>query len=258
MTITKLQLTIMTLSVTLIAAGGMSDAFAMPQIRLTEGGGANNALITDQVFAGDADENNIAGIVSYSQKIGVFDNINFEAGITKPNTGSPTMPNMDFFLISSSSAAGTLVAEFTDVDFTNELIQCQSVGGGTTAGTVTYTVYMDPGNVPFGQAQLLFTTTQSGAGPIFNIDANGAFSAAPGATYSLTMVAEIEHFAANHVSSFDIGLVCSSKVAGELLPIDNTALMIAGLSSITVWMVPAVVGLAGVGVYLVKFRTNRD
>ena len=48
------------------------------------------------------------------------------------------------------------------------------------------------------------------------------------------------------------------QVAGELLPLDSTALMIAGLSTIAVWMVPAVAGLAGVGVYLVKFRANRD
>ena len=43
-------------------------------------------------------------------------------------------------------------------------------------------------------------------------------------------------------------------VAGELLPLDTSALMIAGLTSMSVWMVPAVLGLAGVGVYLVKFR----
>jgi len=43
-------------------------------------------------------------------------------------------------------------------------------------------------------------------------------------------------------------------VAGELLPLDTSALMIAGLTSMTVWMVPTIAGLAGVGVYLVKFR----
>jgi len=42
--------------------------------------------------------------------------------------------------------------------------------------------------------------------------------------------------------------------AGELLPIDSSALMIAGLTSMTVWMIPTVLGLAGAGVYLVKFR----
>ena len=43
-------------------------------------------------------------------------------------------------------------------------------------------------------------------------------------------------------------------VAGELLSLDTSALMVAGLTSSAVWMVPAVAGLAGVGVYLVKFR----
>ncbi len=47
------------------------------------------------------------------------------------------------------------------------------------------------------------------------------------------------------------------EVAGELLPLNTSALMIAGLTSMSVWMVPAVAGLAGVGVYLVKFRANR-
>jgi len=45
-------------------------------------------------------------------------------------------------------------------------------------------------------------------------------------------------------------------VAGELLPLDSSALMIAGLTSMTVWMVPTVLGLAGAGVYLVKFRKH--
>ena len=44
------------------------------------------------------------------------------------------------------------------------------------------------------------------------------------------------------------------QVAGELLPLDTSALMIAGLSSMSVWMVPAVAGIAGAAVYLVKFR----
>jgi len=46
------------------------------------------------------------------------------------------------------------------------------------------------------------------------------------------------------------------QVAGELLPLDSSALMIAGLTSMSVWMVPAVAGLAGVGVYLVKYRAR--
>jgi len=48
--------------------------------------------------------------------------------------------------------------------------------------------------------------------------------------------------------------VTTPTISGELLPLDSSALMIAGLTSMTVWMVPTVLGLAGVGVYLVKFR----
>jgi hypothetical protein len=52
-------------------------------------------------------------------------------------------------------------------------------------------------------------------------------------------------------ASFD-----EQQVAGKLLPLDSSALMIAGLTSMSVWMVPTVLGLAGAGVYLVKFRKH--
>jgi sugar lactone lactonase YvrE len=48
------------------------------------------------------------------------------------------------------------------------------------------------------------------------------------------------------------------QVAGELLPLDSTALMIAGLSSMSVFMIPAVAGIAGAAVYLVKYRANKE
>jgi len=51
---------------------------------------------------------------------------------------------------------------------------------------------------------------------------------------------------------------CEILVAGELLSVDNSALVIAGLTSMSVWMIPTVLGLAGAGIYLVKFRANRD
>ena len=47
-------------------------------------------------------------------------------------------------------------------------------------------------------------------------------------------------------------------VAGELLSIDSSALVIGGLASSAVWMIPAVAGIAGAGIYLVKLRANRD
>jgi len=49
-----------------------------------------------------------------------------------------------------------------------------------------------------------------------------------------------------------------TQVAGELLPTDFTVLFLAGIQSMSVWMIPTVLGLAGAGIYLVKFRANRD
>jgi len=51
-------------------------------------------------------------------------------------------------------------------------------------------------------------------------------------------------------------ILTGHPVAGELLPLNTSALMIAGLTSMSVWMVPTVLGLAGIGVYLVKFRKH--
>jgi len=56
----------------------------------------------------------------------------------------------------------------------------------------------------------------------------------------------------------NVEVIAENVVAGELLPLDNTALVIAGLTSMSVWMIPTVLGLAGAGIYLVKFRANRD
>lgn len=47
-------------------------------------------------------------------------------------------------------------------------------------------------------------------------------------------------------------------VAGEFLSIETSALVITGLTSNAIWIIPSVAGIAGAGIYLVKFRDNRD
>jgi len=49
-----------------------------------------------------------------------------------------------------------------------------------------------------------------------------------------------------------------SVVGGELLPIDSTALMLAGLQSSAIWMLPVLAGAAGAGAYYIKTRMNKD
>ena len=49
-----------------------------------------------------------------------------------------------------------------------------------------------------------------------------------------------------------------TTVAGELLSINSSALLIGGLTSISMWMIPAVAGIAGTGLFLVKYRANKE
>ena len=53
---------------------------------------------------------------------------------------------------------------------------------------------------------------------------------------------------------FDLNVVHS--IAGEMLPIDSTALFLAGMQSSAIWLIPSVVGIAGVGFYLVRAKFN--
>jgi len=65
-----------------------------------------------------------------------------------------------------------------------------------------------------------------------------------------------EHVTFSPAGISEIPPVVEQPVAGELLSIDSSALVIAGLTSMSIWMIPTVLGLAGAGIYLVKFRTK--
>jgi len=45
---------------------------------------------------------------------------------------------------------------------------------------------------------------------------------------------------------------------GEFLPIDSSALLIAGLSANMSLIVPIALGIAGVSAYLIRSRMNKD
>jgi len=58
------------------------------------------------------------------------------------------------------------------------------------------------------------------------------------------------------VSDTAMDKVTILSVGGEFLPIDSTALMLAGLQTSAIWILPAVAGLAGTGYYLIRFRNK--
>lgn len=54
-------------------------------------------------------------------------------------------------------------------------------------------------------------------------------------------------------ASFD-----EDAVAGELLSVDSSALVVAGLIGNAAWMIPVVAGVTGAGIYLLKFRVKKE
>ena len=53
-------------------------------------------------------------------------------------------------------------------------------------------------------------------------------------------------------------LIMIDEVGGEIIPIDTTALLLAGLQTSAIWMLPVLVGAAGAGAYYIKTRLNKD
>ena len=60
----------------------------------------------------------------------------------------------------------------------------------------------------------------------------------------------------NLISETEIVLVV--PVGGEFLSIDSTSLVLAGLQSSAIWMLPALAGIAGVGAYYIRTRMSKE
>jgi hypothetical protein len=92
---------------------------------------------------------------------------------------------------------------------------------------------------------------------IGSFDVNDFFGAQPISSFTVTAL-DTDRFQISNISFDLIPEPQTTSVAGELLPLDNTALLIGGLTSMTPLMIPAVAGIAGAAVYLVKFRANKE
>ncbi len=48
-------------------------------------------------------------------------------------------------------------------------------------------------------------------------------------------------------------LMCTA-IGGEIIPINTTALLLAGVQSVSMWMIPVIAGI-GIGVVVIKRRS---
>ncbi len=179
----------------LLLAGVMatpSPASAAAKLRLDDGAG-NSVTITDE-GAGDASAGAV-GDITWIGTLGVW-NLNVATGSSKPVNALPELMHLNS--VNRSTAAGTLVIEFTDTDWMNAT-PAFILGLGPLLGpgaSILYEAFYDLGNGEFVAANLIGSLAGNGTvtGP------------APGVTpYSLTQRVTLTHAQAAQ-SSFDANI----------------------------------------------------
>jgi PEP-CTERM motif len=206
MSILKIRAEILKNAVAALVAGGTllaaGQASATPTLKLMSD--ATLITVADE-GPGDAFFGQ-PGVITFFGTVGVF-NINVSTGLTKPALGTADWPNMDLNSVNASTAAGTLVIEFSDTGFTgfDGIGSLASLVGGTTQGSTAFEVWVDADNALFGKGTQIASFGPFGSGAF--ADANlGAFATGTG-PYSITMVATIthgDHHDGPRVSSFDL------------------------------------------------------
>jgi hypothetical protein len=182
------------------------QADAALTMRLSADGGLNWTNVADN---GSLDFNGADGVITYAGPGGNWTVI-ISTGDGKPAIGSATAPNMDTGTTDISSGPATLIVQMSDTDFTSFPNETYIAGTTTTAaGTLTFNVYRDSGNVLFGSTA---NYGSPGVSPsptavqLFNEGpfASGTSVASNGVTvpsggsgpYSLTLETLVTHFAA--------------------------------------------------------------
>ena len=159
--------------------------------------------------------------------------------VVDPGTFAPTnASSISFKLFSIGNNAVTVVAKDSlgnTIPLGTTVFQHNNVGGDNC-------VYAEwpsgcPGPITNGWAQ---TDTYSFSGNIRTVTITS--QALPGDGYGIDDVL--------------IQFTNEPTVAGELMPLNTTALFISNLSSSMIWMAPAIIGIAGVGSYYLRTHKN--
>src|SRR6185437_3602963 len=140
------------ITTTILACGALAlaaqHAGAAAQLRLSDGTVAGTVTVVDD----DPNDslNTTPGAIAYIGPVGPNWTANVTVGTTYPNMGTAGSPQMDVGSDNTSAGAGTLTIDFTQDGFTSGGAAVISIGG-TSAGTVTYSVYTDSANTPFAK-----------------------------------------------------------------------------------------------------------
>jgi hypothetical protein len=184
-----------------ILLGTMQPAQALFMMRLTSGD--QSVTITDN-GTGDLLPGT-AGSILYAGQVGTF-SLNIESGLSKPVTGSETLPELSLTSQNSSTGSGTLTIELSDTDFGGPVPQTyafQTLLNGTyVPGSVAAASWVDNENMEFG-----LSTPVGNVGPIDSpyvtgMDIESASTLTP---FSMTLITTVMHDGAG-LTQFDANL----------------------------------------------------
>ena len=136
------------------------------------------------------DMNSATGAITYMGAVGTIWNMNLSMAVgTQQYAGGY---GMDLFSFNQSNAAGTLRVAMTETGLkygSGGNTHLVGAIGGTSNGSVAYSMYVDNSNTAFGTETTVFSGT--GGAPFFG-QAGGADKDLAG-TFSMTMVVDIVH-----------------------------------------------------------------
>ena len=182
-----------------LCVGSVQRAQATAQLRLNDGIAADTVVVTDN---GPGDSDPSPGIITYSGSIGTTWALSVTVGQGYPALGSPALPYLDLGTANRSSGAGNLTIEFTQDGYTAPGVADLQIGG-TTVGSVQYSVFTDPNNTLFGETTLIGTMTPTPVNGAFSGEVNGTVTGP--APYSITLQTILTHSVAGN-SGFDAQL----------------------------------------------------
>jgi len=211
---------------------------------------------TQKLWAGTLALVLVAGLTTPAYASLIGDEVSIEvtptppSGIPGPSEIVTSIPNDPEFTYSfcNSANGGTEV----DIDEQSIWFRYFEISGTLTCTVAAHTVVLSSLNWVNDPNAVILNIIEQGGG---NIPILSATVTGPN---EVTIDIDGFQLQPGGVAEAHFDIIPDHKVAGELLPLNTSALMIAGLSASAVWMIPAVAGLAGVGVYLVKFRASRD
>ncbi len=235
---------------TLLVFPAVMDAYAEPRMKIIADGFPELVIVDND--ANDSDPT-LGSIVYTGIGVGEFDVV-VNLGVTKPFFGDEFLPVFDISVNAITTTPGdhNIVVEFSETDFNNSIPLLMNADVSANAdNTAQLELFRDNDNVHFGQDISEYDT-----GIITGVLGLGAvpFTLNTSGDYSLTAVITINNDGAG--SGFiDADMFTVEKIlAGELLPMENMSLIIAGLQAPTMWFVPIVATGIGLAVFQIKKR----